>query len=456
MRFIILLCLYAAMPITSMAAIVCVGPSATGSGSGNDWNNQAVWSSVTLTRGNTYYLADGTYGGRTLSTANSGTTLITILKAIESDHGTATGWTSTFGDGQASFTGPININSSYWTIDGQTGGGAANGWSGGFGIKITVTADVDALIEIGRPGSGSAGNNVTLRHIDFQGKGSVSTDGGGDSNDGLSLWYGANVTLSYFHMHGIGRCPFFVDPSNLIVEHGWVESYFASGSVHSEVMSTGAFGQAIGDITFRYCMVTHLSGTGGIMWDNNENTSAVCAVYGCVWFKDASGDAWDEQNGVLGGWTGASAEECRNFLAYNNTFILIDQSIFSTFPLIHSNDQAKNNLLYTCDSPSFSVFDTHDFNHFIASGGAHSEGNGTSAASGNPFVDYPNFNFRLNANTTAGTDLGAPYNVDMLGNTRTTWTRGAIEFVSGGGSAGTRGTASGRATISGRAKLLTQ
>jgi hypothetical protein len=36
--------------------------------------------------------------------------------------------------------------------------------------------------------------------------------------------------------------------------------------------------------------------------------------------------------------------------------------------------------------------------------------------------------FRLSANSDAGTNLGAPYNTDMLGNPRTTWSRGALEY----------------------------
>ena len=394
-----------------------------GNGSGSDWSNQAAWSALSFTRGNVYYLADGGYGGKTLSTAVSGTTLITIKKAIESDHGSGTGWSSAFGDGQAAFTGAINITTGYWMFDGQIGGGPGS-WSSGFGFKITVTDDATALVEVGR---NTTANNVTVKHIEMIGKGSVSTSGGGDSNDAIAAWDADNLTVSYCYMHGIGRCPFFMSPNGFVAEYNYIGSYFASVAVHSEVASIWAIGQSVGDCTFRYNLFAHSSGTGGIMWDNSSNPSSHLNFYGNVVYKPA-GDSWDNENGFLGGWTGASGEQCRNFLVYNNTFINVDYLPLSTFPTVFSGNVVKNNLFYNCASPNFAVFPTHDYNHFINSGGTHSESNGTSATSGDPFVNYVGLDFRLSANTAAGTNLGSPYNVDPLGATRTTWTRGAYEY----------------------------
>lgn len=45
-----------------------------------------------------------------------------------------------------------------------------------------------------------------------------------------------------------------------------------------------------------------------------------------------------------------------------------------------------------------------------------------------PYPFYLSDNFTMDRNTAAGEDLGVLYSVDMLGNTRTTWTRGAVEF----------------------------
>ena len=103
------------------AATLCVKQTATGAGTGADWSN-ALGANFTPARGNIYYLADGTYGGKSWTTATSGTTLITIRKATAGDHFTETGWTAADGDGAASFTS-WDISSSNWLFDGVTGGG---------------------------------------------------------------------------------------------------------------------------------------------------------------------------------------------------------------------------------------------------------------------------------------------------------------------------------------------
>ena len=109
--------------LTASAATYCVGPSATGNGSGSDWNNQKAWSS-TFTRGDTWYLRGGTgYGDVSFTSASSGTTRNTIKKATASDHVTETGWVAAYGTDQAS-CGNFDINaanSGYWTVDGQQG-----------------------------------------------------------------------------------------------------------------------------------------------------------------------------------------------------------------------------------------------------------------------------------------------------------------------------------------------
>ena len=135
-------------------------------------------------------------------------------------------------------------------------------------------------------------------------------------------------------------------------------------------------------------------------------------------FTAPSGATWSSQNGVLGGWTGGNGEEVHGMIVYNNTFINVPRSnmpIWTSLPRTYSGNVFENNLFYNCDSPDFSIVATHDYNHFINSGGTHSEANGTSAASGDPFVDYVNLNFALKAATTAGTSLSSPFNLDPIG-----------------------------------------
>jgi hypothetical protein len=429
------------------AAEVCVGPAASGDGSGTDWNNMKAWT-ATPARGDTWYLADGSYPGKTFDVPASGTTPITIKKATASDHGPAAGWNDTMGDGQAAFTSAIQFDSPHWVFDGRTGGGPGH-WNGDFGFKITSADDALANVRIGYD---KTADDITVRHVDLQGKGSVSTQGGSYSNDAVAIYSSSDITVSYAWIHGAGRCPFYIDTANSVFEYVYVESYHGSGDVHSEVASIWNFGDLpIGDITFRHNLITHIVSTGGLMFDNSSNPSSHLYVYGNVFYKPA-GDTWEEANGVIGGWTGGGGEEMHNVWVYNNSFINIDQSILSTLPKIASGSRAQNNLFYNSTAPSFDKFPTHDYNHFVSSGGTAGEANGTSA-DGDPFVDAAKLDFTLSANTAPGTNLGAPFDVDGLGHTRTTWTRGAYEYcdgktcgtggTGGAGGAGGAGTAGG-------------
>lgn len=410
---------------SAIAANHFVRTDATGNNSGSDWANAYTSLPSALVRGDTYFLADGSYNGRVFSTSVNGLQLITIKKATPNDHGTEAGWQASYGDGQVLFTGGLEFTTPNWLLEGQTGGGAVNNWQGNFGFKISEADNGTAIIRVSK-----GANNITLRHIDFQGKGSVSTDGGSISNDALAIYGASDVTLSYFRMRGVGRCPFFISPQRLIVEHGWVESFFGSSAVHSEVASIWGFEGNVGDVTFRYNLFTDIQSTGGIMWDNSSNPNAKLFVYGNVFYKQP-GANWGEANGVIGGWTGGNGEEFRNASVYNNTFINVDQESLSGFPNVFSNNTVYNNLFYNCQSPNFAKFSTHDNNHFINSGGTHGEASGTSASSGDPFVNLSGLDFRLKSSLGGGRTLDPAFAMDPLGVSRGRdgqWDRGAFEY----------------------------
>lgn len=418
--------------VSAEAANRYVRAGASGSANGIDWTNAFTTLPSVLTRGDTYYIADGSYEGYTFDDAESGTTVTTVQKATTTDHGTNTGWDNSYGDGQATFSSKIEFVSSYWVFDGVTGGGPQNNWNQRFGFKITETSDENAVIRVAWTGRA---DHISIRHVDIKGKGSASTSGGSHSNDGLAVYGASNVTLSYFWMHGIGRCPFYISPQDFIAEFGWVESFYGSSTVHSEVASIWSFGKngPVGDTTFRYNLITDLQSTGGLMWDNAANKSAHLYVYGNIFYKP-DGATWGKANGVIGGWTGGNGQQFHNAHVYNNTFINIDQQTLSVFPLVFSGNVVYNNLWYNCQPPIFLRFTTHDYNHFINSGDTQSERHGSSATSGNPFVDYPHLNFALTTATTAGIALPAPFHLSPMGTIRGadgTWDRGAFEFVNG-------------------------
>src|SRR3990167_6731493 len=121
---LLLFCIFSV--VAARAACHVVDDSAAGGGNGNDWTTAWQVLPATLVRGDTYYLSDGTYPKYVANTAVSGVTLITIKKAIASDHCTDTGWNlGTMGSGQATFSstsaalGPLIVTTPYWVFDGQ-------------------------------------------------------------------------------------------------------------------------------------------------------------------------------------------------------------------------------------------------------------------------------------------------------------------------------------------------
>lgn len=375
---------------------------------------------ATLVRGDTYYIADGTYTGKTFNT--SGTALITIRKATTPDHGTDVGWSSTFGDGTATFTTSLIFASANWLVDGVLGGGPTN-WTGPFGFKSTATNEM-LLYDNGASG-------VTVQHIELSGVGSYN-----GLQAGLRANSCTNCTLSYWYMHDIGFIPFFSGAVNLTVEYGYLKSWY-EGASHSELCSCWDIGNsAIGTHTFRYNLFTDIKSTGGIMWDNKTNHAAELRVYGNVFYKDPAVPMNNCCNGVIGGWTGNSGEDFYNAHVINNTFInLTGAEILSTFPIRYGSTEARNNLFYTISAPGGgSIWQTITHNHFISTSPI---GTSSSTSSNSPFMNITNLNFNLTGPTPAGVALSAPYNVDMFGKTRGAdgvWDRGAAEFGAAGGS----------------------
>ena len=113
-------------------------------------------------------------------------------------------------------------------------------------------------------------------------------------------------------------------------------------------------------------------------------------------------------------------------------------------PAVFSNLSIRNNLFHNCtanapvcgsNGATCTGTTKIDANSFYSIG----SGWGTNAqvTTGNPFASAGTNvagtnNFRLSANTAAGTAISnvgsQTFNVDMIGKTRTTWSRGAYEF----------------------------
>ena len=166
-------------------------------------------------RGKVNRVADGAYGTRTISTATSSTTTITIAKATVADHGTSTGWVDTMGRShrQATFIGGVNINTSYVAFDGQTGGGPGNWETTGHGLYVFDDDDVMYC----DPGT----HDITVKHVEIAGHGPDGVPAG-VSNDGF--WVGCdNLTANDLYLHDFGRCILFSNSRhiNVIFEYSY-------------------------------------------------------------------------------------------------------------------------------------------------------------------------------------------------------------------------------------------
>jgi hypothetical protein len=393
-----------------------VRAGASGNGSGSDWTNACTdfsGSCASQVRGDTYYVATGTYASHNFNSSASGTTPITIKKATVADHGTATGWSDTFGTGTATFNGQINFGSSYWVFDGVTGGGPGN-WTSGFGFKISVSGTSPALRT-------DAISNVTVRHTEIQG--TQNTGGGGSiAQDGVAIYGGKFITLSYYSIHDMGRCPFFISTQDFVAEYGYTGIFRSTSAAHAELASIWGFSIGSNRITFRYNLFTHSEGTGGLIFDNQEDiTGGGMKVYGNVFYRPA-GDTWEINNGLIGGWTGGGGEKFYGVEVYNNTFYNTTSadgnSPLTNFPNTYGSNIAYNNLFYNTNSVNYSRF-TNANNSVVTS---------------DPFVNAAGLDFRLKAATATGTTVASPYNSDPWGLARGTdgvWDRGAYEFNSG-------------------------
>jgi len=149
-------------PSVAMAAdqILCVRKGAGGTGSGADWTNACdelsdCEAKVSRTANDDVYIyvADGTYLGATIDAAVDGDDRIYIKKATATDHGTATGWDNSYGDGQAVFqwitrsnsvthATALRIQTSYVTVDGGVLMGAASD-DASYGFVVKAPADIN-------------------------------------------------------------------------------------------------------------------------------------------------------------------------------------------------------------------------------------------------------------------------------------------------------------------------
>lgn len=408
---------------------------ATGAADGSNWTNAWTDLPANFVRGDTYYVADGSYGGHTFSTIASGTDYIYIKKAIATDHGTDIGWNDAYGDGEATFTAALRFTSGYWEINGQT---RNTDWKTGYGFAIDFDPGTGEMFEF------NGQSYITAKYIEM--------DANTQSSAGDCVYcvatQGANSTgvrIQYCYLHDVGRCPLISrNNDGWIVEYNYFKFNGLETVAHPEVWSSYPTSSPwVNDNNiFRFNIMEDCVGSGLVLWGGDG-----WELYGNLAFETGNHPtrATAISDGIFGNWLGKDQSQfgSSNCKIYNNTFVDISSVSNVGIPLYsgESGNEVYNNLwIGWTGTLSFLGAQTHDYNGFSDSN-ARSEAHAQTSMPTTIFLDYGSQDFTLAAATDAGTTLASPYNTDMDGNTRGadgTWDRGAYEYDSGGTPPGAR------------------
>jgi len=242
--FLVMLFLATLLPNAAWAANHFIVAGGTGTKSGMDWNNAYADLPSGLIRGDAYFIAGSatSYGIHTFNDADSGTSVITIYKAVDCsvvptapycgtlNPASVAGWQASYGttaalwqdsaqaDPLTNTPSPWSFCSDYYTVDGITGTTDPIAGPGGQGFKLrTQNHKQDGLINIGDCSSTPSGlTNISLNHLEIGGTGpapyfpsavtgcsysggsatiTISSNTGGIVGDAVAGWTSAGAVL---------------------------------------------------------------------------------------------------------------------------------------------------------------------------------------------------------------------------------------------------------------------
>lgn len=429
-----------------------------GTGDGSAWNNALDVLPSTLVRGDTYYIADGDYAAYTFNNV-SGTTLITIKKATASDHGTETGWLSSYGDGQAIFNsssgGCWTIDCDYLFINGQHSNSVPTKTGHGIKLNYTGTGVWSGIIAIG---GSRAVNHVTIDGVHSYSQNRAATGNYAIRNLRVASAYSSQYIACYnCYFDGSGQDGIVLTDYYTLFDHCYM---LQLGELHTHASEApvdgidnhgqSIYGAGCFEAIFRFCIFERCEGQS--LWAIDDASAGAIRFYGNVIFNTASsrGAGFRSSGGVFETPYQAS-ETCPNVFIYNNTYARIGYGSSDYCRFWNAAGATPiylyNNLEYGCTNTS--VINTWTGVGYFAVGGGQAPGqaNEQTGLASSIFTDYANNDFTLTGGTTAGLAItsqgwwsgGADaffgskdMNVDMLGNVRGndgTLDRGAFEFV---------------------------
>lgn len=417
---------------------------ASGANNGTSWTDAwedlsdvGDWSSSGIARGDTVYVAYGIYNwdsqGSDLDIPVSGTTLITIKKATVVDHGTETGWNDSYATGgPGRFLYQFKISTSYWHIDGVTGGGP-DSWESGHGFKFDSNENAGNYNYILLNGAVS---NITVSHAEI---GNSASPGPGCDRCMYSIGGASDVTVEYCYMHFTGDVGFTLySTTDWVFQYNRIHQVNDSGTVPAACgggTSHGAgleLGSATSNFTFRWNKMSDGIGSGWIGVYDVGGSGSVNGlyVYGNIFFCTSG---WTETwgNGIFYTVSGMTGNTVQNVKIYNNTIVNLSYFTIMYWHADSGGNEFKNNIIYnTNGTPSYAGWASANFD-YNASDDALAQDSNLQTLSSDPFENSSGEDWHLSANTDSGATLGSPYDVDMDGVTRSTWSRGAYEYTTG-------------------------
>lgn len=435
------------------------------SGDGSDWAN--AWDDLpaVLTRGDTYYVADGNYAAYAFNDAVSGELYITVKKATGTDHGTDTGWQASYGDGQAVFTNYISIERSYFVWDGNGTHTVPSGNSADYGFKIAsaCTNCLSGILRIGY--SGDVVSNITVKYTH------VYESMSNDMNIGtvsVRFWpanENHHIKLQNNYLQNSGKDGIQISRSDFIlIERNYCEKLGMLPGLDPDYHGqTVQMFWSVHDVVFRWNYWVNCEGQSLVAYGDDGETTSNIRFYGnVVWspyaheYPNAHTEGFNLSGGLIGDpWAAVAVS---NLFIYNNTIVNQRRSYtqqdypfatYTTFPIavgiVVSNVFAYNNLFYNSESSSAPRFNGTGFHASGGYGTAGGTGEQTGLTAG-IFQNYTGDDFRLAAATDPGKNLaietwwsdGADSffvsldtTQDVYGGVRNsdgTWDRGAFEY----------------------------
>lgn len=432
----------------SHAATLYVKPAASGAADGTSWAD-AFGANFIPARNNIYYIADGSYGAKTWTTANAGTSTITIRKATVVDHGTSTGWSDVLGDGEAVW-GPWVISTDYWIFDGQwRTSNSSNNWDGAaigidYGFRIVGGGASGKTLRLDSGGGGA--DRCSFKYCDFAGGGS----GTGNADDVVyGLQASIDISFAYCSLRDSDRTIFLLrgEWQNLLVEYSFMGRNNSTPVHHGELLSD------VGSdfLTFRNNIIEDTEGTtagfallNGIGSKTSANTANGWKIYGNVFRSTATGGSISYGVLLVANNPPSNENWMDNLYFANNTVVNLnlDWDLMMVMDQAGTGNVVINNIFYdntarngTGDT-AFQNMGKLSYNWYYNTASTGDNGTGKIINTNDYafyFTSLATLDLRL-VKPLVGTALAAEYNRDMLGNTRGadgTWDRGAFEYLAG-------------------------